>query len=153
MCILTTGNRDSGCWILKPHLWILDSRTWSASSRVTERERAWTTLEGLLHGQSPTRQTCEENESYRWAQSQNCCQNESCTRTEQDCPLEQWSSHTGAYDKLALLPCKYLATPATAVPCERLFSGASDIVNKKRPAVLLDNVWKESLLILTMTLV
>lgn len=54
----------------------------------------------------------------------------------EDCPLEWWSAHWRAHDKLALLACKYLATPATTVPCERLFSVARNIVNKKRSALL-----------------
>lgn len=56
--------------------------------------------------------------------------------------MERWSAHSGTHDKLALLPCKYLATLATTVPCERLFSGAGDTVNKKQPTLFLDNVSK-----------
>ncbi|XP_025070967.1 zinc finger BED domain-containing protein 1 [Alligator sinensis] len=56
------------------------------------------------------------------------------------CPLEWWSKHEGAYESLAYLARKYLATPATAVPCERLFSLSGDIVNKKRAALSPENV-------------
>ncbi|XP_019380299.1 PREDICTED: chromosome alignment-maintaining phosphoprotein 1 isoform X4 [Gavialis gangeticus] len=56
------------------------------------------------------------------------------------CPLEWWSKHEGAYESLAYLAHKYLATPATAVPCERLFSLSGDIVNKKRAALSPENV-------------
>ena len=45
-----------------------------------------------------------------------------------DCPLQWWSSHAGAHDKLTPLARKYLATPASSVPCERLFSLAGHIV-------------------------
>lgn len=43
----------------------------------------------------------------------------------------QHTQESGAHDKLALFPCKYLATPATTVPCEWLFSVAGNIVNKR----------------------
>jgi len=52
-----------------------------------------------------------------------------------DCPMQWWAAHSGAYDKLALLACKYLATPASTVPCERLFSVEGQIVHKKRSAL------------------
>ncbi|XDV38559.1 hypothetical protein PO909_007933 [Leuciscus waleckii] len=60
----------------------------------------------------------------------------------EDCPLRWWASHSGAHEKLASLAHKYLATPATTVPCERLFSVAGHIVNKKRSALLSENVNK-----------
>ena len=64
---------------------------------------------------------------------------EPCISME-DCPLQWWSAHSGAHDKLALLARKYLATPASTVPCERLFSVAGHIVQKKRSALLSENV-------------
>lgn len=36
-----------------------------------------------------------------------------------DCPLQWWYAHSGAYEKLSVLAHKYLASPATSVPCER----------------------------------
>ena len=42
------------------------------------------------------------------------------------------------YPKLASLARKYLATPATTVPCERLFSIAGFIAEKRRAALLLN---------------
>uniref|UniRef100_A0A8C3HE13 EF-hand calcium binding domain 3 n=1 Tax=Chrysemys picta bellii TaxID=8478 RepID=A0A8C3HE13_CHRPI len=50
------------------------------------------------------------------------------------CPLEWWPKHEGAYECLAYLAHKYLAMPATKVPCKCLFSLSGDIVNKKRAA-------------------
>ncbi|KAK0140687.1 Zinc finger BED domain-containing protein 1 [Merluccius polli] len=54
------------------------------------------------------------------------------TISEEDCPLKWWSQHAGSHSRLACLAKKYLATPATSVPCERLFSLAGHIVAKKR---------------------
>ena len=58
------------------------------------------------------------------------------------CPLQWWSAHTGAHGKLAHIAQKYLATPASTVPCERLFSLAGHIVQKKRSALTSENVNK-----------
>ena len=38
------------------------------------------------------------------------------------CPLEWWKLHAGAHPLLAGLAKRYLSSPATTVPCERLFS-------------------------------
>ncbi|XP_053888420.1 uncharacterized protein LOC128839433 isoform X2 [Malaclemys terrapin pileata] len=51
------------------------------------------------------------------------------------CPLEWCFKHERTYDSLAHLARKYLATPATKVPCEHLFSLSGDIVNKNRAAL------------------
>ncbi|XP_061589594.1 E3 SUMO-protein ligase ZBED1-like [Cololabis saira] len=58
----------------------------------------------------------------------------------EDCPLKWWSGHAGAYPSLAPLAQKYLATPATTVPCERLFSLSGHILQKKRAALSTDIV-------------
>lgn len=55
---------------------------------------------------------------------------EPCIRMH-ECPLEWWAAHAGAYGELSSLARKYLATPATSVPCERLFSLAGNIIQKK----------------------
>ncbi|KAJ0058631.1 hypothetical protein NL108_018406 [Boleophthalmus pectinirostris] len=60
----------------------------------------------------------------------------------EDCPLQWWYVHSGAYEKLSVLARKYLASPATSIPCERLFSLAGHIVQKKRAALLPENVTK-----------
>lgn len=54
------------------------------------------------------------------------------------CSLEWWAAHAGAYGQLSCLAPKYLANPATFVPCERLFSLAGNIIQKKRAALNLD---------------
>ncbi|XP_041830824.1 E3 SUMO-protein ligase ZBED1-like isoform X2 [Melanotaenia boesemani] len=59
-----------------------------------------------------------------------------------ECPLEWWAAHTSAYGQLSSIARKYLATPATSVPCERLFSLAGNIIQKKRAALHSDNVNK-----------
>ncbi|XP_047192925.1 uncharacterized protein LOC118318563 [Scophthalmus maximus] len=56
------------------------------------------------------------------------------------CPLEWWSKHAGSHSRLAPYAQKYLATPATSVPCERLFSLAGQIVQKKRASLSSENV-------------
>jgi len=61
---------------------------------------------------------------------------------EDNCPLEWWKSHAGAYPTIASLARKYLTTPATTVPCERLFSASGNIVNKKRASLSSKNVHK-----------
>ncbi|KAE8278058.1 hypothetical protein D5F01_LYC23873 [Larimichthys crocea] len=66
---------------------------------------------------------------------------EPCIRMH-ECPLEWWAAHAGAYGQLSSLARKYLATPATSVPCERLFSLAGNIIQKKRAALHSDNVNK-----------
>ncbi|XP_053510051.1 zinc finger BED domain-containing protein 4-like [Ictalurus furcatus] len=66
---------------------------------------------------------------------------ESCVSIE-TCPLQWWSSQAGTYGKLAHIAKRYLATPASTVPCERLFSLAGHIVQKKRSALSSENVNK-----------
>ncbi|KAL7872326.1 hypothetical protein SRHO_G00073090 [Serrasalmus rhombeus] len=56
------------------------------------------------------------------------------------CPLQWWSKREGAHVRLAPIAHKYLSTPATSVPCERLFSLSGHIIQKKRAALSPDNV-------------
>ncbi len=58
----------------------------------------------------------------------------------EDCPQQWWSNHEGAHSMMARLARKYLATPATSVPCERLFSLSGHVVNKKRASLASENV-------------
>jgi len=61
---------------------------------------------------------------------------------EDSWPVEWCKSHAGAYQTIATLARKYLTTPATTVPCERLFSASRNILNKKRASLSADNVNK-----------
>lgn len=126
----------------------------------SEREEVWTTLGGMLLEQSPRRspQTSEDGPPKKKMSLLLQMGSDSDSDEEvqpgrdiyryraepsismEDCPLQWWSAHSGAHDKLALLARKYLATPASTVPCERLFSVAGHIVQKKRSALLSENV-------------
>ena len=55
-------------------------------------------------------------------------------------PLLWWNSCKGRYPLLVQLAKKYLAIPATSVPCERVFSAAGHVVNEKRSCLLPTNV-------------
>ncbi|XP_061926476.1 zinc finger BED domain-containing protein 4-like [Entelurus aequoreus] len=126
-----------------------------------DREEVWTKLGGLLR-ESPGRpshttedgppkkkmnlllQLGSDSESDEEVQPDRALHRYRAEPTIEmtDCPLQWWSSHAGAHDKLAPLARKYLATPASSVPCERLFSLAGHIVQKKRSALLSENVDK-----------
>ncbi|XP_047016312.1 uncharacterized protein si:dkey-96f10.1 [Ictalurus punctatus] len=58
------------------------------------------------------------------------------------CPLQWWSSQAGTCDKLSHIAKRCLATPASTVPCERLFSLAGHILQKRRSALSSENVNK-----------
>lgn len=62
--------------------------------------------------------------------------------SEDQCPLKWWSEHTACYGNMAHIAQKYLGTPATTVPCERLFSLAGHIVQKRRSCLSSDIVNK-----------
>lgn len=47
-------------------------------------------------------------------------------------PLQYWKSHQNLYPNLYFLAQKFLCTPASSVPCERVFSKAGEVVSKKR---------------------
>lgn len=49
----------------------------------------------------------------------------------EDSPQEWWCTHEASRSEMARLACKYLATPATSVPSERLFSLSGHVVQKK----------------------
>ena len=53
-------------------------------------------------------------------------------------PLEWWKVNQKRYPTLSRLAKKYLATPATSVPSERIFSHGGHIVNTKRSCLLAD---------------
>ncbi|KAG9272805.1 zinc finger BED domain-containing protein 4-like isoform X1 [Astyanax mexicanus] len=51
-------------------------------------------------------------------------------RTED--PLRFWASQKNVYPHLYHLALEFLCTPASSVPCERIFSKAGEVVTKKR---------------------
>lgn len=55
----------------------------------------------------------------------------------EDCPRQWWARHEGAHSELARLARTYLATPATSVPCDRLFGLGGQ---RKRAALSPGNV-------------
>lgn len=58
----------------------------------------------------------------------------------EDSPQEWWSTHEVSHSEMACLARKYLATPATSVPSEGLFSLSGHVVQKKRASLLSENV-------------
>ncbi|CAB1419375.1 unnamed protein product [Pleuronectes platessa] len=56
-----------------------------------------------------------------------------------DCPLNWWSDGQQTHEKLAGIANKHLSTPATTVPCERLFSLLGHIVQKRRASLAAEN--------------
>jgi len=58
------------------------------------------------------------------------------------CPLQWWMGHGQAHKVVATIAWKFLASPATSVPCERLFSLSGHVLTKKRAALAPDNVNK-----------
>ncbi|XP_034150871.1 zinc finger BED domain-containing protein 6-like [Esox lucius] len=47
-------------------------------------------------------------------------------------PMHYWEKHSKVYPHLFQLARKYLSVPASSVPCERIFTKAGDVFNKKR---------------------
>lgn len=47
-------------------------------------------------------------------------------------PLEYWERQKFLYENLYRLALAFLCTPASSVPCERVFSKAGEVVSKKR---------------------
>ena len=59
---------------------------------------------------------------------------------DDQCPLQWWKMNHATYPTLSKIAKKYLAIPATSVPCEQLFSNGREMVNRKRAALLPDDV-------------
>ena len=55
-------------------------------------------------------------------------------------PLLWWRLNEHRFKTLSILARRLLCIPATSVPCERLFSSAGNIVNKKRASLHPENV-------------
>lgn len=47
-------------------------------------------------------------------------------------PLQYWEKYKNVHRNLYKLAVKILCTPASSVPCERVFSKAGEIISKKR---------------------
>jgi len=52
------------------------------------------------------------------------------TRSED--PLIYWAQHKHQYPHLYQLALTFLCSPASSVPCERIFSKAGEVLSKKR---------------------
>ncbi|XP_029289020.1 zinc finger BED domain-containing protein 4-like [Cottoperca gobio] len=125
-----------------------------------ERQEVWTSLEALLHKEpsratpGPSEEPAKMKRSLLLLASDSDSDGEmgpnralSLYKAEpsismEECPLQWWSTHAGTHLQLSALARKYLATPATSVPCERLFSLAGNIVQKKSAALTSENVNK-----------
>ena len=127
-----------------------------------EREPVWAKLRELVKGEEPALQPLgEENPEppkKKTALLVMDSDSESEEETPEDntverykvepsaildqCPLKWWSEHTAVYGKIAHIARKYLGTPATTVPCERLFSLAGHIVQKRRSSLSPETVNK-----------
>ena len=55
-------------------------------------------------------------------------------------PLDWWRTNKRRYPLLSQVAAKYLASPATSVPCERVFSIAGHIVTEKQACLLPQDV-------------
>ncbi|CAL9703477.1 unnamed protein product [Knipowitschia caucasica] len=128
----------------------------------SERAEVWALIAGLLkediHGQQQVEETSSEPPNKKAAllfasdsesdeeqdDIKNCLTRYRAEPVlcKDECPLEWWCKHACIYNKLACLAKKYLATPATSVPCERLFSLSGHVVQKKRAALSSRNVNK-----------
>nr|XP_048715200.1 coiled-coil domain-containing protein 66 isoform X4 [Caretta caretta] len=151
---LTKGKESSNVRFLKIAT-ALDPRFKNLKCRPkSERDKVWSMLSELLKEQHSDAETTEpkpptqkinlllvasdsdgENEYASVHSALNCYRAEPVISMDA-CPLEWCLKHEGTYESLAHLACKYLATPVTTVPCERLFSLSGD-VNKKRQLYLL----------------
>ncbi|KAJ7983462.1 hypothetical protein DPEC_G00378150 [Dallia pectoralis] len=125
-----------------------------------EREPVWAKLRELAKGEEPALQPLREEslEPPKKKTALLLMGSDSVEETPEDntverykvepsasldqCPLKWWSEHTAVYGKMANIARKYLGTPATTVPCERLFSLAGHIVQKRRSSLSPENVNK-----------
>jgi len=53
------------------------------------------------------------------------------TISTEACPLQWWAKYAGSHSRLSSIAQNYLVTPATSVPCERLFSLASHLYRRR----------------------
>ncbi|XP_031165323.1 zinc finger BED domain-containing protein 1-like [Sander lucioperca] len=114
-----------------------------------DREEVWTSLEVLLQNKPSTAtpepaeeppkkrslllfasDTDSDNDTVEPSRALNRYKAEPSISME-ECPLQWWTTHAGAHQQLSVLARKYLAALASSVPCERLFSLAGNIVQKR----------------------
>ncbi|CAB5204867.1 unnamed protein product [Rhizophagus irregularis] len=50
-------------------------------------------------------------------------------------PLQWWKTHEATYPHLANMARDFLAIPGTSVPVERIFSGGTDLITKRRSSL------------------
>uniref|UniRef100_A0AAZ1XRF2 BED-type domain-containing protein n=1 Tax=Oreochromis aureus TaxID=47969 RepID=A0AAZ1XRF2_OREAU len=129
-----------------------------------ERREVWASVHDLLMAETdahqPSAQTTEEpspkkskmsisllsspdSDTEEEEDAIDCCLNLYKAEPKIDigeCPLQWWLKGEGAHARLAPIARKYLSTPATTVPCERLFSLSGHIIQKKRASLSSDNV-------------
>ncbi|KAL4009365.1 hypothetical protein ACER0C_003217 [Sarotherodon galilaeus] len=129
-----------------------------------ERREVWASVHDLLMAETdahqPSAQTTEEpspkkskmsisllgspdSDTEEEEDAIDCCLNLYKAEPKIDtgeCPLQWWLKREGAHARLAPIARKYLSTPATTVPCERLFSLSGHIIQKKRASLSSDNV-------------
>ncbi|XP_026050112.1 zinc finger BED domain-containing protein 1-like [Astatotilapia calliptera] len=129
-----------------------------------ERREVWASVHDLLMSETdahqPSAQTTEEpspkkskmsicllgspdSDTEEEEDAIDCCLNLYKAEPKIDigeCPLQWWLKREGAHARLAPIARKYLSTPATTVPCERLFSLSGHIIQKKRASLSSDNV-------------
>nr|XP_048700063.1 acetyl-CoA acetyltransferase, cytosolic isoform X3 [Caretta caretta] len=125
----------------------------TSAFQKSERDEVWSMLSEVLEEQHSDAETTEpkppkkkinlllvasdsddENERASVCTALDHYQAESIISMEA-CPLEWRLKLEGTYESLAHLAHKYLAMPATTVPCKCLFSLSGDIVNKKLAAL------------------
>ncbi|XP_077408651.1 E3 SUMO-protein ligase ZBED1-like [Vanacampus margaritifer] len=120
-----------------------------------EREEVWTRLEVLLQEQfdgtaapeprkkkrllSSFDSESDSDEEAQWIGALKLYRSE-ISISETDCPLHWWAGRAATHPELSVLARKYLSSPATSVPCERLFSLAGHVVTKKRAVLSAANV-------------
>jgi len=126
-----------------------------------ERDELWTSISSLVKeerlAQQPSKETTGKQPPKKTRMSEFLfCSSDSsdsddsvsidkcleCNKSEpkinmDQCPLQWWPSREGAHVLMARIACRYLSTPATIVPCERLFSLSGHIVQKKRDCLLI----------------
>ncbi|XP_063746020.1 uncharacterized protein LOC134868673 [Eleginops maclovinus] len=131
-----------------------------------ERSEVWASVRDLMMRETPAQQpaaetTEEPSPKKRRRMSILLCSSDSDTDDEEEfiehcldrykaepkmdiegCPLQWWSKREGAHARLAPIARKYLSTPATTVPCERLLSLSGHIIQKKRASLSPENVNK-----------